>query len=128
MALRILSLCVLLAAAETLHGIARTVWLVPRVGKDRAQRWSLYSGCALALGLCAWQVPAIGLDGAAGRLALGAGLAAFMAAFDLAMGHWLLRRPWHKTLDDLDPCSGNRLLFGLVFLALCPWGLWWCGR
>lgn len=32
----ILALCVALASAETLHGIARTLLAVPRIGKARA--------------------------------------------------------------------------------------------
>jgi len=36
--LRFASLCVLLAGAETLHGIARDVFVAPRLGKRRALR------------------------------------------------------------------------------------------
>ena len=35
---RIASLCLALAGVETLHGIARTVLLVPRIGKARARK------------------------------------------------------------------------------------------
>lgn len=60
-ALRILALCVLLAGAETLHGIARTVWAVPRWGKERALQRSALTGSLLAGAICWFMVPGLGL-------------------------------------------------------------------
>ncbi len=117
---RVLALCVLLASAETLHGIARTVWVVSRLGKERALKWSAVSGSMLATVLCAFFVPPMGLHSTGELLALGAVLSLFMASFDLALGHWLLRRPWRKALEDLNPRQGNYLLYGLIWLALAP--------
>lgn len=118
--LRILALCVALASAETLHGIARTLLVVPRIGKARALPLSALTGSLLAFGLCWLWVPPIGLTGAAPHLLLGLGLAAFMAGFDLALGRWLLRKPWAKLWPDFDPRTGNYLSLGLAFLAVAP--------
>ena len=118
--LRVLSLCVVLAGAETLHGIARAVLLVPRVGKERATRLSIVSGSLLAFAVCYGLVPGIGLTSIPQHLALGLCLAVFMAGFDLAMGLLLLRRPWRKALQDFNPSTGNLLVFGLVLLVLFP--------
>ena len=71
--LRFAALCVMLAAAETLHGIARTVWLVPRVGKATALKWSVVTGSLLAFGLCWVFVPAIGAEGWRAHLGRAAG-------------------------------------------------------
>ena len=120
-AIRIAALCVVLAGAETLHGIARTVLVVPRIGKERAIRWSAVTGSLLAFLLCLWLVPPIGLRCAPAHLALGLGLAAFMAAFDLAIGRLLMRKAWHKLWPDFDPRTGNYLSLGLAFLVLVPW-------
>lgn len=61
---RIAALCLLLASAETLHGIARTVLVAPRIGKDMAIKLSVVSGSLLALAICGWWVPpGIGLRG-----------------------------------------------------------------
>lgn len=125
LALRVLALCVLLAAAETLHGIARTVLVVPRLGKARALPLSAVTGTLLAGAICVWRVPGLGLQGAGAHLALGAVLAAFMAGFDLVMGMTLLRRSWRKALADFDPRTGNFLVFGLAALTLLPLLVWW---
>jgi hypothetical protein len=119
--LRALALCVALASVETLHGIARTVWLVPRVGKERALKLSIVSGSLLALGVCWLLVPAMGLHRLGQQLALGLGLALFMAGFDLSLGVLLLRRPWRRVLQqDFNPASGNYLLLGLILLLFFP--------
>jgi len=123
--LRIAALCVLLACAETLHGIARTVLVVPRIGKERAIKLSALTGSLLAFAICLWWVPGIGLRGLAAHLALGAGLAAFMAGFDIAIGMLLMRKPWRKVRADFDPATGNYLVFGLAFLAVVPALVWW---
>ncbi len=117
---RALALCVALAGTETLHGIARTVLLVPRVGKGLALKVSILSGSALAFLVCWFLVPGIGLPTLAQHLALGLFLALFMASFDIALGRWLLRRKWSKVLQDFNPSTGNYLVFGLALLVVIP--------
>ena len=120
MIVRTLALCVALAGAETLHGIVRTVWLVPRLGKERALKLSAFSGSLLALLVSCYFVPGMGLDRLHEQLLLGAVLAAFMASFDIAMGLLLLRKSWRKVAADFDPRTGNWLLLGLAALAFMP--------
>jgi len=118
--LRVLSICIVLAGTETLHGIARTVLLVPRLGKERALKLSVVSGSLLAFAVCYFLVPGVGLTTMGQHLILGAGLALFMASFDLAMGLLLLRRSWRKALADFNPATGNLLVFGLALLVVYP--------
>lgn len=119
-ALRVLSLCVALAGAETLHGIARTLWLNPRLGKARALKFSVFSGTLLAFGVCQLAVPGIGLQTVPGHLALGLVLAAFMASFDALLGRFVMHRPWAKVAQDFQPSTGNFLVYGLLALTLLP--------
>ncbi|HEX5310787.1 hypothetical protein [Aquabacterium sp.] len=118
--IRVASLCVLLACAETLHGIARTVLVVPRIGKDRAIKLSALTGSILAFMICYVFVPAIGLQGPAQHLALGLLLATFMALFDMGMGLLVMRKSWRKVMTDFDPRTGNYLVLGLAFLVWAP--------
>jgi hypothetical protein len=126
-AIRIVSLCAVLAGVETLHGIARTVLLAPRVGKAMAIKLSVVSGTALAFGVCSLLVPGIGLRGPASHLYLGLGLAVFMAAFDIVIGRILMRFGWQRILRDFNPASGNYLSIGLLVLAFMPTLIWWIG-
>ena len=121
---RVLALAVVLAGAETLHGIARTVLVVPRIGKERAIKLSALTGSALAFGICFLLVPPMGLTGLGQPLALGLFLALFMAAFDIAMGRWLMRKSWRKIWPDFDPRTGNHLSYGLLALCFAPLFVW----
>lgn len=123
--LRIAALCVALASAEVLHGIARTVWLAPRVGKARAVQLSIVSGTLLAFLVCWLLVPDTGVRGARQLLLLGGGLALFMAGFDVALGRLLLRLRWARIWQDFNPASGNYLSVGLVLLVVIPLGVAW---
>lgn len=118
--IRALALCVVLAGTETLHGIARTMLLVPSVGKGLAIKLSILSGSLLAFLICYFMVPGVGLVTTQEHLVLGIVLAAFMAAFDIAMGKLLLRRSWSKALQDFNPATGNFLVFGLILLVFIP--------
>lgn len=126
--LRIGALCVSLAGAEALHGIARTTLVVPRLGKDRALKLSAFTGTLLALAICWVLVPGIGLRSAGVHLLLGIFLASFMAGFDVAVGRWLMRKSWAKIWPDFKPATGNYLLYGLVALCFIPLAVWLANR
>jgi len=117
----IVALCVVLASAETLHGIARTVLLAPRIGRRKAQQVSIFSGSLIAFVVCYLLVPGLGFRGRGELVAVGLVIAGFMAGFDAALGRLLLRRGWRKILADFNPRTGNYLIFGLMFLVLCPY-------
>ena len=117
---RIASLCIVLASAETLHGIVRTVFVTPRIGKSLAIKISALSGTGIAFAICYLLVPPIGLIGAFSHLKLGLLLALFMAAFDIFIGKIVMRMRWPRILNDFNPASGNWLSVGLVALVFIP--------
>lgn len=123
--LRIGALCIALAGAETLHGIARTTLIIPRLGKVRAIKLSAVTGTLLALAICWVLVPDINLQSPGAHLLLGIFLAAFMASFDVAIGRWLMRKPWAKIWPDFNPATGNYLLYGLLALCFIPLTVWY---
>lgn len=122
--LRIGALCLLLASAETLHGIARTVLVVPRIGKERAIKLSAITGSALAFLICWFQVPGLQMRTETSHLVLGVGLAVFMAMFDVAIGRLVMRKHWRRIWPDFNPATGNHLLYGLICLSFTPWLVW----
>ncbi|MDM4767175.1 hypothetical protein [Pelomonas sp. SE-A7] len=126
--IRIAALCVVLAGAETLHGIARTTLVIPRIGKERAVRLSALTGTVLAFAICWLLVPSIGLQSQGAHLMLGVGLAVFMAGFDIVIGRWLMRKAWAKIWPDFNPGTGNFLLFGLLGLCIIPLLVWYGHR
>jgi hypothetical protein len=121
--LRVFALCLLLACAETLHGIFRAAVLVPRIGKKRALKISIVTGSLLAFAVCWFMVPGMGLRGGGPLAALGVTIALFMASFDVILGKLVLKRPWRRAFDDFDPRTGNYLLFGVLLLMCFPYGV-----
>ncbi|MCZ7653890.1 MAG: hypothetical protein M5R42_05735 [Rhodocyclaceae bacterium] len=109
---RIIALCVVLASVETLHGIARTMLLAPAVGKTLSLRLGVVTGTLLAFAVCYYLVPTVGLNGLVPHLCLGLVVAAFMAAFDVAIGKFVMRFKWPRILQDFNPASGNYLSVG----------------
>lgn len=122
--IRIGALCIVLACAETLHGIARIKLIIPRIGKEQAIKLSAVTGTLLAFAICMVLVPDIGLQSTRAHLILGLSLAAFMAGFDIAVGKWLMRKSWAKIWPDFNPGTGNYLLYGLLALSLIPLAVW----
>lgn len=118
--MRFVALCLALASAETLHGIIRTTWVTPRIGKARAIKLSALTGTMLAAAICWALVPGFNLQSLGTRLLLGVALAMFMAGFDIAVGRWLMRKAWAKIWPDFDPRTGNYLSFGLLALCFIP--------
>lgn len=121
LSVRVFSLCLALASAEMLHGIARIRYLIPRVGKRRAQKISIVTGTLLAFAVCCLFIPAMRLSTHFSAIALGAFLAVFMASFDIAVGRFLMKRRWAIIAEDFDPRKGNYLIFGLVALVAMPY-------
>lgn len=123
--IRIIALCFVLAGAETLHGIARAALLVPRVGKRKALKISIVTGSLLAFAVCFFLVPDIAVRSNTGLIALGLGLALFMASFDILLGRLLMKKSWRKIANDFNPATGNYLIFGLLLLISYPWLVNW---
>ena len=121
LSVRIFSLCLALASAEMLHGITRVRYLVPRLGKRRAQKISIVTGTLLAFAVCFLFIPAMGLSTHFSAIALGVFLAAFMAAFDIGGGRFLMKRRWSLIAEDFDPRKGNYLIFGVATLLAIPY-------
>lgn len=121
LAVRVFSLCLALASAEMLHGIARIHYLIPRVGKQRAKKISIVTGTLLAFCVCYLFIPAMGLASHASALVMGVFLAVFMASFDISVGRMLMKRKWAQIVEDFDPRKGNYLVFGLAALVFIPW-------
>ena len=117
---RVLGLCLALAGAEMLHGIARVRFVVPRLGKGRAQKVSIVTGSLLAFLVCWFIVPTLGLDAKLHLLALGFVLSLFMASFDIVVARVVMKRRWTLIAEDFDPRRGNYLAIGLALMLFFP--------
>jgi len=113
----------MLAGVETLHGIARNVFVVPKIGNKRAKQYSLITGMLLAFAVCYFMVPWLGVDADYQLVLIGLVLSLFMAAFDILLARFVVKMQWKSIINDFNPARGNYLVFGLLFLIFIPYAV-----
>jgi hypothetical protein len=120
MLLRAALIWLIIAGAETLHGILRVKLLNPRFGDRRARQVAVVSGSLLIL-LIGWvTVPWIAPLSTGQSLAAGGLWLALMLALDLGLGRWVMHASWERLLADFNPARGGFLGFGMLVLFVTP--------
>lgn len=110
-----------IAALETASGVARTLWLAPRVGEGAAQAVGIALGCLLILLVALASVPRLAARGASGRAwwAVGGVWLILMLAYEVALGRWLFGLPWDLIAAEYRPDAP--MPYALAWLAAAPW-------
>ena len=120
MLLRAALIWLIIAGAETLHGILRVKLLNPRFGDRRARQVAVVSGSLLIL-LIGWvTVPWIAPLSTGQSLAAGGLWLALMLALDLGLGRWVMHASWERLLADFNTARGGFLGFGMLVLFVTP--------
>ncbi|WP_449416249.1 hypothetical protein [Phormidium nigroviride] len=105
--------------AETLHGTARTLWLVPYIGDLPARQISFFTGSILILAIATLFVQWLHASHTQ-LLRVGALWAILTLAFEIGLGRWILGYSWERILADYNPLQGGLMAFGLVILTFAP--------
>ena len=111
----------MLASVETLHGIVRTIFVVPKIGNKRAKQYSIISGTLLAFAVCYIMVPWLDINVEYQLILIGLVLAVFMATFDIMLAKFVVKLKWESIINDFNPAKGNYLIFGLILLIIIPY-------
>ncbi len=111
---------VVIALAETLHGIPRVRFLNRRLGDRRARQISVFTGSVIVLLIGWFMVPWIGPGSLQQSLAVGALWVMLMLAFDLGLGRLYFRMSWQRLAADFDVRKGGLLGLGMAVLFLTP--------
>jgi hypothetical protein len=111
----------LIAAAETVHGILRVAFLQPRLGDQPARQLALFSGALIIVAIATLTVRWIGATGARRQFALGALWMALMVAFDVALGRFAFGYAWARIGEDFNPAAGGWLGVAMLVLLVAPW-------
>jgi hypothetical protein len=109
-----------IAAAETVHGILRVKLLNPRFGDRRARRFSVFSGTAIILLIGWFAVPWIGPSTPEECLLVGSLWLGLMVVFDVGIGRLYFRLSWSRIAADFDVRQGGLLGFGMAALFFTP--------
>jgi len=118
--LRGVSIWFLIAAAETLHGIARLRILNRRFGDKRARQIGVGTGSIIILALAWLTIPWLGVRTVGDAFAVGLLWFVLMICFDLGLGRFVFRFSWDRLLAEFDPRKGGFLALGMIVLGLAP--------
>jgi hypothetical protein len=121
MILKALLGAMLIALAETIHGVLRVALLNPRVGDRRARQIAVFSGSTIILIIAWFLVPWIHATGDAELLAVGLVWLLFLLAFEVAVGRLLMRASWKRIASDFDIRRGGLLGIGMAVLLVAPY-------
>lgn len=110
--------CVI-ALAETLHGVLRSLFIAPAVGDHRAGQLGVFVGAAIILVIAWLLIRWIGARGTSQLLALGGLWLVLMLAFEIGLGR-ALGFSWDRILSDYDLSRGGLMLIGMGILFLSP--------
>jgi hypothetical protein len=121
--IKISCICLMLASVETLHGIARTIFVVPKIGNKRAKQYSVISGTLLAFAVCYIMVPWLDINVEYQLVLVGLVLAVFMASFDIILARFVVKLKWKSIINDFNPAKGNYLIFGMISLIIIPYAV-----
>lgn len=111
----------LIAAAETVHGVLRVVFLQPRLGDLPARQLALVTGALIIVVIATLTIRWIGAVGVRRQMAIGALWLALMIAFDLAIGRLVFGYSWERIGADFNPVAGGYLGMAMLVLLVAPW-------
>lgn len=120
MSTRAIVVWLLIAAAETAHGIFRVRVMNRRFGDRRARQIGVLSGSLIIFTIVWLTIPWIGVGSEGDCLAVGLFWLILMLAFDLGLGRFYFGFPWSRLMADFDPRKGGFLGLGMIFLLFSP--------
>ena len=121
MILKAFLIWILIAGAETLHGILRVGLLNPRVGDSVARRIAVFTGSAIILAIGWFSIPWIAPASSTDSLIVGALWIALMLTYDIALARLAFRYSYRRIAEDFDIRKGNLLGIGMLILFVTPY-------
>ena len=117
--LRGLAVWILIALAETVHGIIRTILLEPRVGDLASRQIGVLTGSLMILLIAYITIDWIGAREARALVAVGTLWLVLMLTFEVTLGR-AFGLSWERIMSDYVPSQGGLMIVGMTFLALSP--------
>jgi hypothetical protein len=109
----------LIILVETLHGMAREIFIAPALGDLRARQVGVLSGCVLIFSIAWLTARWMGARSRRAQLLVGGYWVALTLAFEFALGR-ALGASWERILEDYNPARGGFMMPGMAFLFLAP--------
>ena len=118
--LRGLAVWFVIIAAESLHGMARELWLKPLVGDFRARQMAFFSGMLLILFIATAFVRWLRAETRQQWLTVGLLWSVLTLAFEFTLGLLVLDYSWSRMWEDYNLARGGLMGLGLLWLLVVP--------
>jgi hypothetical protein len=118
--LRALVVWLVIIAVETVHGILRTLLLVPMMGDFPARQISVFTGSLLIFGVTLLFINWTAARTTLQLLMVGTIWVLLTILFEITLGRLVLDLSWDRITEDYDITRGGFLGFGLLFMAVSP--------
>lgn len=118
--LRAFVVWLVIIAVESVHGIFRTLLLVPMMGDFPARQFSVFTGSLLIFVVTLLLNKWIAAKSTRQLLIIGALWVVLTVLFEITLGRLVLDLSWGRITEDYDITRGGLLGFGLTFMALSP--------
>ena len=117
---RAIAVWLVLIGAEMIHGIVRSIVLMPRVGDKRARQIGVFTGSLVNLGIAHVFIRWIGARTTRALGGIGVVWVVLTVVFEVTFGRLVMRSSWERIRSDYDLAHGGLLPIGLVALAGSP--------
>lgn len=119
-ALRSLTIWLVLIVAEIVHGILRAIVVVPIVGEFRSNQIGVFTGSAITIVIAYFTIRWIGAQRPHGLLLVGLIWLVLTVAFEVLFGRFVVGMTWKRIGADYNMLNGGLMPLGLLVLLFSP--------
>jgi hypothetical protein len=117
-----------LVVIAIINGAIRERGYKTLVGELRAHQISTLTGIIL-FGLCVWILSLIWkIQSASQAMTIGLIWLALTVAFEFPFGHYVMKHPWSKLLQDYNILKGSLWSLVLIWITIAPYIFYKLGR
>lgn len=110
----------IIIAAETIHGIIRTVFIAPAIGDMPSRQIGILVGSVLIFIIALLTINWLETGSIGTRLMIGAGWVVLTISFEILLGFFVLGVGRERVISDYDIQNGGYMLFGLLWMLASP--------
>jgi len=97
---------------EIVHGIARSLLLVPHVGEFRSNQIGVLTGSLIILAIALASVRWIGASRSSQLLGIGVLWGVLTLAFEIGFGRFVVGASWERLVSDYNVMEGDLMRWG----------------
>jgi hypothetical protein len=105
--------------AETVHGIARELFIAPAIGDLRARQIGVFVASLIVLAIAWASARWMGANTRRAQIIVGILWVALTIVFEFSLGR-AIGASWDRILSDYNPLRGGWMLLGLLVMMFAP--------